>query len=350
MSPTSPRSPGVVTTSFQGVRPPGGRCRVAADPDGGPARGRFRRGDHQPGAVGLASCCGRVGSTFAEHGCWSTAPPTWRRTRRVGWSPRRRTRRPELTTGQLRARLRRLCLTIDPDDAATRTEHAVRERRVVLEAISDGTANLLLLDLPPDLATAARDRIDWLARQLPADDAEHGSTPCRRRPRPAHGPWRCNGARNGRSHRRPAHPARISPTRPGGAGRLRTDGRRHRPRGRRPPDRLPLARHRDRRPRRPAHGSGTAQTESTHRRARSEPGTAPASSPAAGDRPGHPTSTTRPGTPTAGQQSNATWRRSAASHHRAKDQGGWNYRRRTDGDHMWTSPLGHSYVTSGRSP
>ncbi len=79
-------------------------------------------------------------------------------------------RAPELTTGQLRARLRKLCLTIDPEDAATRMEHAVRDRRVVLEATSDGTANLLLLDLPADLATAARDHIDWLARQLPSGD------------------------------------------------------------------------------------------------------------------------------------------------------------------------------------
>ncbi|MET0831814.1 MAG: HNH endonuclease signature motif containing protein, partial [Acidimicrobiia bacterium] len=37
-------------------------------------------------------------------------------------------------------------------------------------------------------------------------------------------------------------------------------------------------------------------------------------------------------------------------HHRAKDEGGWRYRRRPNGDHHWTSPHGHTYVTSGRSP
>jgi hypothetical protein len=37
-------------------------------------------------------------------------------------------------------------------------------------------------------------------------------------------------------------------------------------------------------------------------------------------------------------------------HHRAKDQGGWRYRRRRNGDHVWTSPTGHRYTTSGRSP
>jgi hypothetical protein len=37
-------------------------------------------------------------------------------------------------------------------------------------------------------------------------------------------------------------------------------------------------------------------------------------------------------------------------HHRAKDEGKWRYRRRPNGDHVWTSPLGHTYVTTGRSP
>jgi hypothetical protein len=37
-------------------------------------------------------------------------------------------------------------------------------------------------------------------------------------------------------------------------------------------------------------------------------------------------------------------------HHRAKDTGSWRYHRRNDGDHQWTSPLGHTYTTSGRSP
>ncbi len=76
----------------------------------------------------------------------------------------------DLTTGQLRALLRKLCLVADPEGAKTRLQHAVEDRRVVLEATSAGSANLLLLDLPPDVAAAARERIDHLARKLPGDD------------------------------------------------------------------------------------------------------------------------------------------------------------------------------------
>jgi Domain of unknown function (DUF222) len=47
-------------------------------------------------------------------------------------------RAPGLTTGQLRARLRRLCLTIDPEDITARTKEAVKGRRVVLEATGGG--------------------------------------------------------------------------------------------------------------------------------------------------------------------------------------------------------------------
>lgn len=37
-------------------------------------------------------------------------------------------------------------------------------------------------------------------------------------------------------------------------------------------------------------------------------------------------------------------------HHITKDRGGWKLRRLPGGDHEFTSPLGHSYTTSGRSP
>ncbi len=79
-------------------------------------------------------------------------------------------RAPDLTTGQLRALLRKLCLVADPEDAKRRLQHAVEDRRVVLEANPAGSANLLLLDLPPDVAAAARERIDHLARMLPNGD------------------------------------------------------------------------------------------------------------------------------------------------------------------------------------
>ncbi|MEA2058052.1 MAG: DUF222 domain-containing protein [Actinomycetota bacterium] len=73
---------------------------------------------------------------------------------------------PRLTTGQLRARLARLCIEADPDHAEGRYRHAVAERRVVTEATGDGTANLLGMDLPPNRVAAATRRINALARSL----------------------------------------------------------------------------------------------------------------------------------------------------------------------------------------
>ena len=70
------------------------------------------------------------------------------------------------TTGQLRARLRRLCIEAEPDDATRRYEDAVQERRIAVEANDSGTANLLGMDLPPDRVTAAAQRINRIARSL----------------------------------------------------------------------------------------------------------------------------------------------------------------------------------------
>jgi hypothetical protein len=68
------------------------------------------------------------------------------------------------TTGQLRARLHRLCIETEPDDATQRYQDAATERRVAVEANNTGTANLLGMDLPPDRATAAAQRINHIAR------------------------------------------------------------------------------------------------------------------------------------------------------------------------------------------
>ena len=37
-------------------------------------------------------------------------------------------------------------------------------------------------------------------------------------------------------------------------------------------------------------------------------------------------------------------------HHVVRHRDGWTYERRDDGDHVFTSPFGHKYTTSGRSP
>jgi len=71
-----------------------------------------------------------------------------------------------LTTGQLAARLKRLCIEADPDEAADRYRRAVDDRRVVMEPTVEGTANLSGFSLPPAEAARAMRRINDLARSL----------------------------------------------------------------------------------------------------------------------------------------------------------------------------------------
>jgi hypothetical protein len=73
---------------------------------------------------------------------------------------------PELTTGQLRSRIKKLCIEADPTEAKKRFERAVEERRIIAEPTTDGTANLSGLDLPPDRASAITRRINKIARSL----------------------------------------------------------------------------------------------------------------------------------------------------------------------------------------
>lgn len=72
----------------------------------------------------------------------------------------------DLTTGQLAARIRRLCVEADPDEAKQRTEEALENRRIVAEPTVDGTAHLMGLDLPSERVTAASQRINKLAVSL----------------------------------------------------------------------------------------------------------------------------------------------------------------------------------------
>ena len=75
-----------------------------------------------------------------------------------------------LTTGQLGALLRRVCVQADPDDATVRFREAVEGRRVIVEPSVDGTAHLFGLDLPPDRVAAAMQRISDLAQGLKTRD------------------------------------------------------------------------------------------------------------------------------------------------------------------------------------
>jgi hypothetical protein len=74
-----------------------------------------------------------------------------------------------LTTGQLNALLRRICVQADPDEAVSRYREAVDGRRIVSEPTVDGTAHLFGLDLPPERVAAAMRRIGDLAQSLKTD-------------------------------------------------------------------------------------------------------------------------------------------------------------------------------------
>jgi hypothetical protein len=52
-----------------------------------------------------------------------------------------------------------LCVETDPAEAKTRYETAIEDRRVVVEATSDGTANLYAINLPADRAAAINHRL-----------------------------------------------------------------------------------------------------------------------------------------------------------------------------------------------
>ncbi len=71
-----------------------------------------------------------------------------------------------LTTGQLRARIRRLCIGTNPEDAQQRVENAVEDRRMVIEPTVDGTADFHAYGAPIDRAAAIGRKINGLARSL----------------------------------------------------------------------------------------------------------------------------------------------------------------------------------------
>jgi len=76
------------------------------------------------------------------------------------------TRAPQLTTGELRAKVQKLCLEIEPEEAKKRYDTALEGRRLVSEPTLDGTANIFLTDVAPDKASAALERINSLAKTL----------------------------------------------------------------------------------------------------------------------------------------------------------------------------------------
>lgn len=259
---------------------------------------------------------------------------------------------PQLTTGQLRARLRKLCISVDPADAAQRVGHAVEQRRVVLEATADGAAHLLLLDLPPDLAAAARHHVDQLARRLPHD----GRTMDQRRADTAldllcgRGHHQTTGGGGGMVDITVELGTLLgladTPGELAGFGPVVADithqvvDRQHRGRWQATvidDNGDPYAVAVRRRP---------TRSQARQIRARYRTCVFPGCrQPACRCDLDHTASWCRGG---------ATLQRNLGPlcryHHRAKHQGRWRYRRQPNGDHLWTSPLGHTYHTSGRSP
>ncbi|HSJ71594.1 MAG TPA: DUF222 domain-containing protein [Acidimicrobiia bacterium] len=76
---------------------------------------------------------------------------------------------PELTPGELAAKLRRLRVEVDPDEAKERHDRAFEDRRVVLEATPDGTANLHALGLRSDHAVELMNCLHRTALSLKGD-------------------------------------------------------------------------------------------------------------------------------------------------------------------------------------
>jgi hypothetical protein len=75
-----------------------------------------------------------------------------------------------LTTGQLRVRLARLCMSVDPDSATKRYTQALEDRKIVSDRNPSGTGNIFATDLPAQLTTAAMRRINHLAKGLRSKD------------------------------------------------------------------------------------------------------------------------------------------------------------------------------------
>lgn len=56
---------------------------------------------------------------------------------------------PNLTTGQIAARLRRLCIDTNPEEATTRYDHSLAHRHIEMRPNPDGTAQMSGYNLPP---------------------------------------------------------------------------------------------------------------------------------------------------------------------------------------------------------
>ena len=260
----------------------------------------------------------------------------------------------QLTTGQLRQRLHKLAIETDPDTAKARYEQAIEQRRVELEPTDQGTTDLLLLNLAPDRAAAAADHINYLAKQhrkhgetrtidqLRADIAidllcgssiaaptRHGvvdihvdlktlteltNTPGELA---GYGPVIADIARQ------------VAANQTNNEWRWTLDD---------PETGLPTANGTTRR--RPT--TSQTRTVQTHNPTCIFPGCRMPSTQTDLD---HTTPWAQGGPTTINNLAPL-----CRHHHTRRHQHGWKHRALTDGDHLWTSPLGHTYTTTGQPP
>jgi hypothetical protein len=80
----------------------------------------------------------------------------------------------EQTTGQIRAKIRRLIRRLDRQALTRRREEAEKQRGVRLVETDTGTADLVGLDLPVDAAGAAYGRVSAIAAGLKSDGDQRG--------------------------------------------------------------------------------------------------------------------------------------------------------------------------------
>ena len=76
----------------------------------------------------------------------------------------------ELTTGQIRARLRKAAINADPEAAEKRYRRSVSERRIMVEPNDEGTAALIISQCSPETVYAATERVNRIARALKTAD------------------------------------------------------------------------------------------------------------------------------------------------------------------------------------
>lgn len=73
---------------------------------------------------------------------------------------------PSLTTGQIAAKLRKLSIETAPEEATDNYQRAVERRMISTDPNPDGTGNIHGYNLPAERVTAITDRINRLARSL----------------------------------------------------------------------------------------------------------------------------------------------------------------------------------------